>query len=253
MNKRIVLFLVSVFVFHSIQYAQNRTVRSNTNGWYMYFGDHKFSDKWGVHLEAQFRRNQVIKNGQQLLLRTGLNYHLSDAAFVTLGYCFVETYPYGAFPVKASFPENRIWQQLQVKNKMGIIEWVSRFRLEQRFSKIPVLNASVYEPGDAVYTNRFRLLNRASIPFKGKSIQDRSLYVSVYDEFFVNFGKHVTANIFDQNRAYLALGYKIPKVGRLELGYMNQLLFKFDGIKVENNHTLQLGILSTIEFRHKHS
>ena len=253
MNKRIVLFLFSFFVLHSMLYAQNRTVRSNTNGWYMYFGDHKFSNTWGVHLEAQFRRNQVINNGQQLLLRAGINYHLNDAAFVTLGYCFVETYPYGAFPVKARFPENRIWQQLQVKNKMGSIEWVSRFRFEQRFSKLPVFNTSVYEPGDAVYTNRFRLLNRASIPFKGKSIQDRSFYVSVYDELFINFGKHVAANIFDQNRAYLALGYKIPNVGRLELGYMNQLLFKTDGIKVENNHTLQIGILSTIEFRHKHS
>jgi hypothetical protein len=32
------------------------------------------------------------------------------------------------------------------------------------------------------------------------------------------------------------------------LGYLNQLLVKSDGLKVENNHTLQIGILSNLNF-----
>ncbi len=251
MKKRI--FILVIFLFSLKLQAQTSHLHvqtQNTNAWFMYFGDHKFSNKFGVHLEAQLRRNDIVSNPQQLLLRTGLNYHINNLIMATVGYCFVETYPYGAFPVKTNFPENRLWEQIQIKNQYGRFEWVCRFRLEQRFSKIPVLNTSstVYEPGDAVYTNRFRSLNRVSIPFKGKTINDKSFYISAYDEFFISFGKKVAANLFDQNRAYVALGYKIPKIGRLEVGYMYQAILKGDGVKIENNNTLQLGLSSTINF-----
>ena len=222
----------------------------NQNAWLMYFGDHKFSRKFGIHLEAQLRRSDWGKNPQQLLLRTGINYHPSNAIFYTVGYCFVETYPYGNFPVKDAYPEHRLWEQMQIKSTLKTVEWISRFRLEQRFSQLPVFipASSSYEPGDAVYTNRFRLLNRFSHALTGKSIQDRSWYVTMYDEFLLNFGKNVAANFFDQNRLYFALGYKIPKLGRLELGYLEQTIFKSDGIKIENNHTLQVGLSSNLDF-----
>ena len=244
----LVFFLISAKLQAQTSHLHLQT--KNNNAWFMYFGDHKFSNKFGVHLEAQLRRNDVVSNPQQLLLRTGLNYHINNQIMATVGYCFVETFPYGGFPVKVKYPENRIWEQLQIKNQYGIFEWTSRFRLEQRFSKVPVLNASsaAYEPGDAVYTNRFRSLNRVSIPFKGKTINDKSFYISAYDEFFISYGKKVAANLFDQNRAYVALGYKIPKIGRLEAGYMCQAILKGDGIKIENNNTLQLGLSSTINF-----
>jgi hypothetical protein len=218
----------------------------------MYFGDHKISPKWGVHLEAQLRREDLFKNPQQLLLRTGINYHLNSSVFFTVGYCFVETYPYGEFPVKSSFPENRFWEQVQVKTPLGKLEWVARLRIEQRFSKLPVKYSDVeYGPGAAIYTNRFRLLNRLSVPFKGKTIAPGTWYASVYDELMVNTGKEVKLNVFDQNRAYIAIGYVVPKLGKLELGYLMQTVYKPDGIKVEKNATLQIGLASNIDFYKK--
>lgn len=215
----------------------------------MYFGDHKVSAKWGVHLEAQFRRHDVITSGQQLLLRTGINYHLTDQTFLTAGYAFIETYPYGAFPVLATFPEHRLWQQAQIKSQLHKWEMISRFRLEQRWLHFPVEQTDgSYAPGDAVYQNRFRIFTRFSIPFKGETIVDKSWYVTFYDEVFISFGKNVNMNVFDQNRAYVALGYRIPKIGRLEFGYMQQLILKANGKQVENNHTLQLGLISNIPF-----
>ncbi|MFZ4545327.1 MAG: DUF2490 domain-containing protein, partial [Saprospiraceae bacterium] len=164
------------------------------------------------------------------------------------GYAFVETYPYGKLPVNHAFSENRFWEQVQVKNQLKNVEYVSRFRLEQRYVNSITGTLGNYSEGIAVYTNRFRLMQKFSIPFKGEKIVDKSLYISAYDEFFINFGKNVKYNIFDQNRAYVALGYKIPKVGRLELGYLNQMLMKPDGIKIENNHTLAVTLSSTIDF-----
>lgn len=252
-QKKIVPSFIILFLFSSlILNAQvKRQYANNNNGWFMYVGNHKLSDNWGVHIEAQWRRNNIIIHNQQLLLRAGINYYLNTQVSLTAGYCYVITYPYGAFAAKTMFPENRIWEQLNMKTGIGAVEIINRFRLEQRYVNNPVLKESEYVPGEATYTNRVRWMNRYSVPFKGKTIEDRSLYLSFYNEIYINFGKNVAYNIFDQNRAYLALGYRIPKLGRLELGYLNQLIFRGDGIKVEQNHTLQVGLSSNIEFRKK--
>jgi hypothetical protein len=225
-----------------------RQYTTNTDAWLMYFGDHKVASRWGVHVEAQWRRNQLIVNPQQLLLRTGINYHFTANAFGTVGYCFVETYPYGEFAAKSTFPEHRLWQQIQFKSQMERLEVVSRIRLEQRFIHNPVQVSTSYKAGKAVYSNRFRMLYRASFPFKGKSIIDKSWYASIYNEVFVNFGKNVGLNIFDQNRAYIAIGYKYPRLGRIEVGLMDQIIVKADGKRIENNPTLQVGLTSNIDF-----
>jgi hypothetical protein len=72
----------------------------------------------------------------------------------------------------------------------------------------------------------------------------------------IGFGKHIGTNFFDQNRAYIALGYKIPSVGRLEIGFLEQTLFKNSAIntmgnleqKIENNHTIQVGLTIALDF-----
>ncbi len=240
--------LLGVLKGHS---QSQRQYATNWNGWIMYVGNHRLSDKWGAHLEAQWRRSEIILGNQQLLLRTGISYYLNSQVSFTGGYCYVITYPYGELASTATFPENRIWEQLNMKNAIGSVEIINRFRLEQRYVYSPVLKNGEYEPGDAIYTNRVRWMNRYSIPFKGKNIEDKSVYITFYNELYINFGKNVRYNIFDQNRAYAALGYKVPTLGRLEIGYLHQAIFRADGIRVEQNHTLQLGLTSTIEFRKK--
>ena len=252
-HKRIKLFFICLYLVTSSR-MNAQTVRqytSNYNGWFVYNGNHKLSDKWGLHLEAQWRRYKIVLHNQQLLLRAGINYYVNPKVMLTAGYCFAETYPYGAFASKAAFPENRVWEQLLLKDNIGMVEVINRLRFEQRFINSPVLQSGEYEPGEAVYTNRVRIYEGFSIPFKGKTIEDHSLYVAAFDEVYINFGKNVAFNIMDQNRAYLGIGYKIPKAGRLQIGYLNQLIFRGDGIKVEQNHTLHLSLSSNIEFRRK--
>jgi hypothetical protein len=124
--------------------------------------------------------------------------------------------------------------------------------LEQRFTQLPVENSSgEYEPGEAVYTNRMRILNRLSVPFKGQSISDKTFYFTVYDEIMWNWGENTGPNLLDQNRLYAAFGYVIPVAGRLEVGYLLQSIYKADGIRVEQNNTFQLALFSNISFARK--
>jgi len=253
--KRLPLSLVLLTsIFLNVQAHPDSSLHrydDNLHTWVMYYGDLRLSEKSGIHLEAQWRRSGPVLNPQQLLLRTGVNYHLSTAVMLTAGYCFVHTSPYGNFPAASGYPENRLWQQVQAKARFGMLEWTGWLRTEQRFSKLPVLDvvSGEFVPGEAVYTNRFRQLNRLSIPFTGKEITDRTFYLSVYDEIFINSGRSIAANFLDQNRAYVAIGYRFPKIGRLELGFMEQTVFKPDGIRIERNHTLQISLISTIDCR----
>lgn len=256
-RKRLLIGFCFSLVCISAAFSSNpdniRQHTDNTNAWFMYFSSFRISNKIGLYAEAQLRRANKLKSPQQLLLRTGINYYFNSSLLFTAGYCFVETHPYGEFPAKSKYPENRFWEQFQIKTGLNRVEWISRLRLEQRLSKLPVAAPDfvTYEPGASVYTNRIRLMNRFSFPFIGKEIKNRSLYLSIYDELFINFGKNVGLNYLDQNRAYIALGYVIPKIGRLELGYMEQTIIKSDAIKIEDNHTLQIALTTNLDFRKK--
>jgi len=58
-----------------------------------------------------------------------------------------------------------------------------------------------------------------------------------YDELFINFAsKLAKANIFDQNRASLSLGYYFTKELNASVGYLNQYIEKSDGTRFEDNH-----------------
>jgi hypothetical protein len=248
MLKNIVAVILLAAFSISLSAQSIRTPTSNTNVWFAYTGSHKIADKWSLHLEFQYRLNDGISNKMQWFPRVGITRILSPQATVTAGYAFIETYPYGEFASKSAFPENRIWEQLQLKHQVSNFEWVSRFRLEQRYVQSPVRADSL---ASALFTNRFRLLNRFSMPFKGKTITDNAFYLTAFDEFLINFGENVKTNIFDQNRLFFGIGYKFPKLGRLEIGYMEQTIIKSDGIKVENNHTISVSLSNNLDFMKK--
>jgi len=245
-SMRVLLILSFLFQSLSIQ-AQTRTHAHNTNAWLMYFGNHKVSGNLGLHAEVQWRRSDVFSENQQLLLRTGLDFYTKSNFRFTIGYAFVETYPYGEFAVQHAFPEHRIWQQLLTQQDLGKLKLAHRFRLEQRM----IGNASTGRFENGRYENRARYMAKATVNItNGK----RPIFAAFYDEVFINFGKDVAYNLFDQNRLYGAIGYSISPSLKAEVGYLYQVvqLRNLDAtsskIRIENNHTLQIGLFSNVSF-----
>ena len=67
------IFLVVFFIFSNILLAQNNRINTDEAiGWYGFFGTFKLSDKIGIHTEYQWRREDLITNWQQGLLRLGI-------------------------------------------------------------------------------------------------------------------------------------------------------------------------------------
>jgi len=227
MQKLVCSFLfIAFFVSNSLNAQNTRLNDGNNIGWYVYNGTFKLNKKWGIHTEYQWRRDNVMKDWQQSLLRTGINYQVNQKISLRLGYAWIETYNYGDIPINGfgkQFTEHRAFQMATIKDKTGMVELSHRFMLEQRWIG-RYTNASLTKEDDYFFVNRFRYMVRMQVPLKGKTIADKTLYAAIYDEIFLGFGKNVNENVFDQNRLGLLLGYCFSSKVRIEGGLLSQIV-----------------------------
>jgi hypothetical protein len=111
-----ILFLVLV-CFNRLQAQNSRLNDNNTIGWYNYFGTLKLDNKWGLVSEYQWRRNNLIADPQQNLLRVGINYQLHPNIQLRVGYALIETAAYGDIPINGfgkDFTEHFKWLPLMI-------------------------------------------------------------------------------------------------------------------------------------------
>lgn len=178
--------------------------------WHMYFGTNKISEKWSIHSEAQLRYYEQAKNFNQLLLRTGLNYHIGSNAIATAGYAFIETD--GTFmesPKRANAKEHRIFQQFILKNKVWELLFEHRYRLEQRFiSQTNILSDPEEDLSRTEHRARYRL--QMTVPLTD------IFFLNFYDEIFINLQNEA----FDQNRLYAAFGVNVTNNLSVQAGYL---------------------------------
>ncbi len=227
MLKKIVV-ITCLACFINIASAQNqRSTHFNTIGWYNYFGTININTKFGIHTEYQWRRNNIITDWQQSLLRVGINYSINPRVLLRVGYGWIETYPYGDVPINSmgkDFTEHRLFEMIQIIHKEGRIDFSHRFMLEQRY-------VGYYSAANISKEDQYNLLNRARYMFRvqiplteTETSKEGMPYIALYDEVFIGFGKNVNANIFDQNRIAFLLGYRFNKSIRVEAGYLNQIV-----------------------------
>lgn len=242
--KRLILF-VQLFMYLSLN-AQKQ-IDSQTHAWVMYTGNHRLTEHWGIHTEYQWRRSDLFDHWQQSLMRLGVDYYSNTGAQLTLGYGWIKTFPYGTQPIPHYNNEHRIWQQLILKNKVGRIDFQHRYRLEQRFiENWQFLNGN-WEQDGMLFRQRVRYRFLMTVPLTRKELNDNTLFLALYDEPFLGFGKGIGKNILDQNRLYGALGWRFNSSFNVQLGYMNQYVVKSDGVKAERNHTLQIGVTYNLD------
>ncbi len=231
--------LVLLLLLSLYSHAQNDRVNDfNNTNWFQTFNTIALSKKWSIHAEYQWRREKGLKYWQQSLLRIGTNYKINDNVIVHAGYAWAETFPYGDFPIanNGTFPEHRLYEQLTLRQLTGKVLFTHRFRIEQRLlGRVKAGTAGNREIEDWFFLHRFRYQFRTQYPFWAKG--DKQFYGAAADEIFIGAGKNLGTNIFDQNRIFLLLGFKLNKKISLEAGYFNQTLQQ--GRRVNNNTIMQ--------------
>lgn len=180
---------------------------SDLGNWILLFGNKQINQKLNWHHEVQYRNYDAIGDLEQLLLRTGIGVNVTDNANALLGYGFIRSENYTSLDEKVIVNEHRIFQQLISKQKIGKLGLQHRYRFEQRFV-------------EDIFKLRFRYFLGLAYPLWKDLNSPKEVYLSSYNEIFLN----TRQNVFDRNRLYGGLGYRLSKLIRVELGYMNQFL-----------------------------
>jgi hypothetical protein len=226
LRKGLILFIVFTFFLKKALAQNSRITDKNTIGWFNNFSTINFSSKWSGHMEYQWRRENIVKDRQQSLFRTGVNYRVNNKLTLRLGYAWIETFPYGDIPIQAAgkrFPEHRSFQMATITDNINGLDMSHRFMLEQRWVG-RYTNAALSKPDDFLFLNRFRYMYRMQMAIGKKKIEDKTPYAAIYDEIFIGFGKNVNENVFDQNRLALLLGYRFNNKLRVEGGFLQQIV-----------------------------
>ena len=93
MKKVLIIFIVLISA--SSAFAQE----SNLGNWLIYIGSKKINSKLNLHHEIQYRNYNALGDLEQLLIRTGLGYNLSENNKIVckkeiLNQCVQQTLPF---------------------------------------------------------------------------------------------------------------------------------------------------------------
>ncbi len=198
--------LVSI-CFCNLSFSQ----KTDVGNWFIYFGNQKINQKWNWHNEVQYRNYNFIGDTNQLLLRTGIGYNLTENNNnLLLGYGFINTQKYLTnSDQKADTNEHRIYQQFITRQSISRVFIQHRYRLEERFIADD-------------FQLRFRYFLGINIPINKSTMDQNAIYLSSYNEIFINKENP----LFDRNRLYGAVGFVINKDFKIEAGFMAQTLEK---------------------------
>lgn len=175
--------------------AQNKKVKKGNQQWVQYYVQIKLCEKWTLAADAGYRVGDHFTEKVQYIARAGLDYAINPSLHIAAGFANLGFYSGG----KINKTEFRPYEEVSIKNPFPKFDINHRFRLEERFFN-PVQNGKIERPG--TFNFRFRYSFMASIPLfnLSKKNRDEKILFNIGDEIFLNAGRSVVYNLFDQNR-----------------------------------------------------
>ncbi len=209
--------------------------------WIGYFNQTRFTQRSGVWADLHLRQNDsFILETHAFLGRLAYIYYVNDRTRLTAGYAYqLQPGTHG----KKDVPEHRAWQQIQWMEKKPFLAMMQWARFEQRFHQ---------RGGDDEFTfSNYRLrYNLAfTFPLTRKEVQPKTPFIFTNNEVFVNFGKNIVNNYFDQNRFFVGFGYQFTHHLNAQLGYMNVFQQLPAGNEYVSSDAIRLFVFHSIDLR----
>lgn len=124
-----------------------------------------------------------------------------------------------------------------------MMQWI---RLEERFRR---KTAEGELTNDYNFNYRIRYNMAFTIPLRGKHVEPGTPFVFMNNEVFVNFGKNIVNNYFDQNRLFAGLGYAFTSHLNAHLGYMYIFQQQPEGNKYISTNAIRLFVFHNLDLR----
>ncbi len=229
--------------------AQQKQVTKEEQVWLGYFNQTRLSSKWGVWTDIHLRtKEDFFTQFSQALFRVGLTYYLSNDAKLTAGYAYVHHFPADNHRNVAQ-PEHRPWQQLQWHTRFQRLRLMQWFRLEQRFRRKIRNDDELADGYQFNFRGRHNIL--AQLALGGQPFRPGSLSFVLSNEVFVNVGKEIVYNSFDQNRAFAGIAIHVNQHDNLQVGYMNIFQQQAAGNRYRSVHVPRLFYFHNLDRRKK--
>ncbi|MEN5055849.1 hypothetical protein D3C87_1223630 [compost metagenome] len=214
--------MIFLFIFSGPLKAQTQ---QTFTGWSAAFFTYKIDPRFSIHFDGQARSTDQLKDIQSFIIRPGLNYHIKNNMIATLGYAYIGNQR-NISATHGWVPEHRIWEQFIINQKFTVLNRPStlqhRFRLEQRFMGQPTVEQNELVTDRYDFAQRLRYFTRAIVPVSETTSFTDGAFIALQNEIFAHIQNAPNGKLFDQNRAYLALGWRVNPKFDIEAGYMNQ-------------------------------
>jgi len=216
--------------------------------WIGMYTKYKIGEKLFYYGEYHMRRrDQLVQNMAQIYLRFGLSYLVNEKFEVTGGivtpfYWAPEDLYSSQEQIDKVVNQFRFWQQFLFIQSMGRVKIYHQIRTEQRWKR-DYLVGSPFK-----LTHRMRYKITTYIPLNKPKLQDKTLFFSGYNEIFIQAGKPVLYNYFEDNRLFLGLGYVINEKFQLQAGYMKSIQQRERGFDLNNRDIIRFSVYHNLDF-----
>ncbi len=171
--------------------------------------------RWGGFAEVQVRTNGVFRDYFYNELKAGSTFDIDPNFTVAVAGGRYTTSDYqnlGDGPLNV---EKRLWQQLTLTQYSHRFKIEHRYRTEQRWF--------TFRDGSTGFRQRLRYRFNGFLPLNTKMIAAGTVFLSAYDEIFLN----PNGPVFERNRIYLGAGYQFTAHFIAQAGYISQTNYNY--------------------------
>lgn len=213
--------ILMLFVWQG--FSQEKNVKHQVHEWMQYYAQFKVSEQERLLVDVGYRWRNIYSEGTVYFVRLGYSRSISDK--ITLG-GGISHAGYFYDRKELSQIEYRPYQELSVQHKLTKFSINQRLRIEERFFKP---NSSDHRDPYNWFNWRFRVRVMLDVPLFALSEQnpDYRFSVGIGDELFINAGKNIIYNHFDQNRFTVSPTFHLGKNLNISTTWTNQYAATF--------------------------
>ena len=244
--KSIAATTLLIFLVPQVCFCQKRTTTLQQT-WLGTTGQLRFSNHWGASFDLQIRsRENFLKGISQVSSRIGAVYIPNESLRISLGYYFADNVPRDY--KKAVFQDEHTgWQQVAWSNKYPRITVNQSVRLEERFRHRLKNERELGEGYGFNYRTRYNIL--LNIALNKKAFTPHTFAATFYNEAYLNFGKQIIYNAFDQTRSFAGFNYAFNKNANLQFGYLYVFQQLTSGNRYRHVHAARIFYLYNLDLR----
>ena len=233
--------LAPIFFFLYTYSTHSQSISHSEQVWGGYMTSVRLNDKWALWNDAHYVPTSFWIN------RHGFSYMFTERIVGTFGYAWLSTAT-GATD-KLVREEHRPWGQINFLFPINeTYSFNHRFRYDYRIRED--LEGGMPINGSYTGYSRLRFMTSLRRPLIGSKLASNRPFISLNNEILVNFGQAIEWNYFDQNRAWINVGYQYQNF-TFQVGYMHRFVQFGQVGHMATYHTLLFWVTHAMDVRNK--